>query len=104
MAKSQRKKSKKSPSKRYNQDTLSCTLPLDIMMKILSYLDDVDDLENCLHVSKSWNSAALQPSLWKKFVCKEFGGHFNNHDSNCNWFEVYKHFHGFHIRDNRVPP
>ena len=71
----------------------------DSLVKILSYLDDVSDLGNCLFVNKCWNLAASQSSLWKKFVEKEFGDYFEYH-GDCNWFEVYKNFHQLNIQEN----
>ncbi|CAF1383142.1 unnamed protein product, partial [Didymodactylos carnosus] len=99
MEQPQRKKLKKNPSTTSDRNTLHYPLPLDIAVNILSYLQDVNDLGHCLLVNKFWNLAASQPSLWKKFVDKEFGAYFS-HDGSCNWLKVYKNFHGLDIQED----
>jgi hypothetical protein len=99
MEQPQRKKLKKKSSTIYDQDTLRYTLPFDVIVTILSHLKDVFDLGSCLFVNKCWNLAASQPSLWKKFLEKEFGSYFK-HYGNCNWFQVYKNFQQLDIQEN----
>ncbi|CAF3002459.1 unnamed protein product [Rotaria sp. Silwood2] len=95
----QRKKLKKNSPTKIDQDNLCYQLSSDVIVKILSYLQDVSDLGCCLFISKLWNLAASQPSLWKKFVKEEFGDYFN-HDDNCNWLQFYKRFHELNIQEN----
>ena len=52
-----------------------------------------------LFISKRWNLAASQSSLWKTFVDKEFGNYFK-HDDNCNWLQVYKSFRELNIQED----
>lgn len=99
MEEPKRKKLKIKSSKMNKQNSLHRPVPFDIMLKILSHLDDPFDLGACLFVSKDWSLAASQPCLWKKFVTKKFSNYFS-HDDDCNWLQVYRNFRDLHIQED----
>lgn len=45
-------------------------LPVELLVKILSYLDTRRDLVTCCKVSKAFDDAATSPSLWKALCAK----------------------------------
>ena len=62
------------------------TLPIELLVHILSYLDNRQDLVTCFKVSKIFYSAANSPLLWKA-LCEKVWQIFECEDD--DWKQCY---------------
>ncbi len=58
----------------------SLLLP-DLVKYLFTFLD-IDDVYQCMQVSKDWYRMCLQDEVWSSMLQRDFGIEFNKNDSN----------------------